>query len=165
MADHAAEKRPRRGACTLFQRVGRARPDVLLADVGRSPTYRTGSELMADRATEKRPRRGACTLFQQAPDASATTIPKGDRLRAHGRSRHREAPPARCLYPFSTRAASTSAPIPARRDQPSFGRRVSHAALTAAAHRRCSGRHSMLCSLHVIQRRLTKPFYWRESDL
>ena len=29
----------------------------------------------------------------------------------------------------------------------------------------CSGRHSTLCSLHVIQRRLTKPFYWREFDL
>ena len=33
------------------------------------------------------------------------------------------------------------------------------------AHRRCSGCHSMLCSLYVVQRRLAKSFYWREFEL
>ena len=42
--------------------------------------------------------------------------------------------------------------------RPSFGRRVSHAAQTAAAQRHCSGCHYTLCLLPVIQRHLPKPF-------
>jgi hypothetical protein len=44
-------------------------------------------------------------------------------------------------------------------------RRVRHPAPTPAAHRGCTARRSMLCSRHLVQRRLIRPFYRRELDL